>query len=340
MRTIWGLHHSGGLSLVDEGAIVIGWPEAGDLTSLTEDREAFKQRLRDRYPTKGGSWIANAADQLLRFRYLMEIGDLVVHPQKADRTIAIGRITGGYAHVPAADARYPNRRSVEWLHNGIPRDVFSQACLYELGSALSVFQVSTHASEVLSAPGRAPIADTSAPDVAGAVVAAPAEKDEPTAEQIEELTADFILRTLKTDLQGQLFAEFCGRLMQALGYSTRVSPPGADQGVDIVASADPLGVKAPLLKVQCKSSASASGSEQIQALNCALGPEDVGVFIAVGGFTAPARQVAADMPGMRLIGPTKLVELILEHYPGLPDEAKTDIPLRRVWMPDRPNAEA
>jgi restriction system protein len=136
-----------------------------------------------------------------------------------------------------------------------------------------------------------------------------------------------------------LFAQFCGRLFEALGYTTRVSPPGADQGIDVVASEDALGVKPPLLKVQCKSSNSPSSSEQVQALNGALGPTDIGVFIAVGGFTTPAKQVAAGMPRMRLIGPAELVELVVDHYLTLPDEAKTDLPLRRVWMPDRPSVE-
>jgi predicted Mrr-cat superfamily restriction endonuclease len=42
---------------------------------------------------------------------------------------------------------------------------------------------------------------------------------------------------------------------------------------------------------------------------------------------------------MRLIGPVELVELVLNHYTNLRDEAKQALPLRRVWMPDRPSAE-
>ena len=70
-----------------------------------------------------------------------------------------------------------------------------------------------------------------------------------------------------------------------------------------------------------------------------LGLLTLGVLIAAGGFTAPARQVAAGMPRMRLIGPAELVELVLDNYGAFPDEAKKDLPLRRVWMPDRPTAE-
>lgn len=45
------------------------------------------------------------------------------------------------------------------------------------------------------------------------------------------------------------------------------------------------------------------------------------------------------MPRMRLIGPIELVELVIDHYGKLPDEAKQALPLRRVWMPDRASAD-
>lgn len=148
-----------------------------------------------------------------------------------------------------------------------------------------------------------------------------------------------MLKTFQSELKGHGFAEFCGWLLEAIGYTTQVAPPGADQGVDIVASEDPLGVKQPLLKVQCKSGSGSVGSQDVQALNGTLSSTDQGVFFAVGGFTAPAKRVAAGMPRMRLIGPIELVELVLDHYAQLPDEAKQELPLRRVWMPDRPRAE-
>ena len=152
------------------------------------------------------------------------------------------------------------------------------------------------------------------------------------------MTQDFVLKTFQTELKGHGFAQFCGWLLEAIDYTTQVAPPGSDQGVDIVASEDPLGVKQPLLKVQCKSGSGAVGSQDVQALNGTLSPTDQGVFFAVGGFTGPAKQVAAGMPRMRLIGPVELVELVLDHYARLPDEAKQALPLRLVWMPDKPSA--
>ena len=44
--TLWGIHHRGAHDFLGEGIIMIGWPDAGDLTDLPEDRDRFKARLR------------------------------------------------------------------------------------------------------------------------------------------------------------------------------------------------------------------------------------------------------------------------------------------------------
>lgn len=331
---MWALHHSGGRPLIEEGVIAIGWVDAGDLTQLENDREEFKEHLRFHYPDKSENWVANAAGQLLRFRHVMQEGELVVYPQKSDHTINIGRITGEYRYEPQVSDRYPHRRTVEWLQVGIPRTRFSQGCRYELGSAMSVFTVKTHRGEVMRSLGLGGVGEE---PPSGENHAAP--EDEPTAERIGELTRDYILKTFDTDLKGHPFAQFCGWVLEALGYTAQVAPPGTDQGVDILATEDPLGVKRPLLKVQCKSGTGAEGSEAVQALNGTLAENELGLFISLGGFTSPARQVAHGMPRMRLIGPDDFLDLVLEHYADLPDEAKEALRLRRVWVPDRPAAD-
>lgn len=329
---MWGLHHAGGQPLVEEGAIAIGWVDAGDISDLSDERQEFKEHLRIRFPEKSDNWIANAAGQLLRFRHVMQPGDFVVYPRKSDHTINIGRISGAYRYAPEVIERYPHRRPVEWLRTELPRSLFSQGCLYELGAAMSVFKVKTHRLEILEKAGLADEAegfDDSTPE------ADSTPEDEPTAERISELTRDYILQTFETDLKGHPFAQFCGWVLEALGYTAQVSRPGADQGIDIVATEDPLGVKRPLLKVQCKSGSGAIGSPEVQALNGTLAENELGLFVAIGGFTGQARQAASGMPKMRLLGPDDFVDLVLDHYADLPDEAKEALRLRRVWVPDR-----
>jgi restriction system protein len=333
--TLWALHHSGGLQFVEEGVVRIGWPDGGDLTDIPEDREAFKAHLRKHFSEKGEGWVANAAGQLLRFRYVMEVGELLAYPQASNRTINLGRIKTGYRYDPEGSERYPHVREVEWLKTGVPRDVFTQGCLYELGSAMSVFTIKTHKDELLQKMGQGsePLSETEAPTE---VDDESAGEDEPTADRISESTRDYILKTFNSELKGHGFAQWCGWLLEALGYTARVSPPGADGGIDIVATEDPLGVKRPLLKVQCKSGTGPISSSDVQALNGTLAEEELGLFIALGGFSAPARHAAAGMPRMRLLEADELVDLILDHYPDLAVEAKEELRLRRVWVPDPP----
>jgi predicted Mrr-cat superfamily restriction endonuclease len=148
---LWGLHHDGPRPLVEEGVIAIGWPSAGDLDELPDEREAFKDHLRFAYPHKTEPWIANAAGQLLRFRHTMQPGDLVVYPRASDRTIHIGEITGGYWYDTTTWPRYPMEREVDWLVTGLPRERFSGSCLYELGCSLTVFRVRRHRDELFAA---------------------------------------------------------------------------------------------------------------------------------------------------------------------------------------------
>jgi restriction system protein len=337
--TMWGLHHRGAYDFVSEGFVAVGWPDAGDLTNLPDDRDRFKERLHESFPDKSKFWVANAAGQLLRFRHVMQPGELIVYSRKSDRTINIGRIAGEYSYDPGVWGRYPNRRPVEWVKTELSRDGFSSGCLYEVGSALSVFTIKEHKDELLavlavsSHTGEAPVEEEEQPSAAE-----PVSEDEPDVERISDLTGDYILKAFNTSLKGHDFAKFCGWLLEALGYTVRVSSAGADGGIDIRATKDALGVSRPLLKVQCKSGSGKSKSEEVQALNGTLAESELGVFISVAGYTPQAHQAARGMPKMRLIEPEELIELVLSHYPQLPDEAKQAIPLRRVWMPDRPSA--
>ncbi|MGB7589275.1 MAG: hypothetical protein WBM00_11260, partial [Solirubrobacterales bacterium] len=201
--TLWGLHHSGGQPLVDDSILAIGWVDAGDLSDLPNDREAFKEHLRLKYPDRSENWVANAAGQLLRFRYVMRPDEIVAYPQKSDHTINIGKIVSDYSYESDVWRAYPHRRKVEWIKSGLPRETFSQGCLYELGAAMSVFTVKTHRDELLAAAGlsAAQVSEGPTPSEAAATEEAVSSEDEPTAGRITELTRDYILKTFNTELK-------------------------------------------------------------------------------------------------------------------------------------------
>jgi len=73
------------------------------------------------------------------------------------------------------------------------------------------------------------------------------------AEEIEENTRDFVLKTLAQELKGHPLSHFVANLLRTMGYRTRVSPEGPDGGIDIIAHKDELGFEPPIIKVQVKS---------------------------------------------------------------------------------------
>ena len=154
MPKVWGVHMdaSVGMLPVDEGFVSIGWDHLGDLKKIGSDRDAFKKAIRESDPGAKEGSIPVQAGVLFRFVHDVKEGDYVVYPSKSDRMVNIGKFVGSYAHRPDISPEYPNMRSVNWL-TSIPREEFSQAALYEIGSFISLFSISTHKREFLSRVG-------------------------------------------------------------------------------------------------------------------------------------------------------------------------------------------
>jgi restriction system protein len=214
----------------------------GDLSKIACDREAFKVAVVKAYPDAKPGAVPNYAGQLLRFACEMQTGDLVLYPSKQDRMVHFGRVRGGYFYDRKTSPGYPNQRPAKWI-KAVPRTRFTQGALYELGSAMSLFQVKTYADEYREA-------------LAGDSVEEPVSQDETVgivAEEIEENTRDFVLKTLAQELKGHPLSHFVANLLRTMGYRTRVSPEGPDGGIDIIAHRDELGFEPPIIKVQVKS---------------------------------------------------------------------------------------
>jgi restriction system protein len=85
---------------------------------------------------------------LLRFAFGMRVGDLVIHPRKADATLSFGRVAGDYHWEAGAPPDNRHRRAVEWLETGVPRMLFSDSARHELGSSITLFRVRRNAEEL------------------------------------------------------------------------------------------------------------------------------------------------------------------------------------------------
>jgi restriction system protein len=327
-QAVWGIH-AGRTGDADalfqkEDVVAIGWPEMGDLTKIKHDREAYKVAVAKAYPDAKLGAIPNYAGQLLRFVFDLQPGDLVLYPSKQDRMVHFGKIEGAYTYDPLTSPPYPNMRSVKWV-KAVPRTQFTQGALYELGSAMSLFQVKNYADEFKAVLSN------------GAIIQ-PVDKDETVAavaEDIEENTRDFILKTLAQELKGHPFPHFVANLMRTMGYRTRVSPEGPDGGIDIIAHKDELGFEPPIIKVQVKSGEKGSvGDPVVSALYGKVGKEEFGMVVTLGMFTAQAVNFAKSKTNLRLIDGNELVELILAHYEQFDSSYKGMLPLRRVYVPE------
>ena len=95
-----------------------------------------------------------------------------------------------------------------------------------------------------------------------------------------------------------------------MGYKTRVSPPGADRGKDIVASTDGLGFE---------------GGRHAS---------DKGLYVSTGGFSKDASYEAkrANIP-LTLMDLDTLVKVILDNYERMDTEARQFIALKRIYWP-------
>ena len=237
--------------------VALGWNALPDLSTLPPEREAFREAFAAAYNHGPQDNIATTAGQPYRFVHELNIEDLVLYPRKIDRRIYYGQVAGGYLYDPAKNHHFPHMRAIQWISGkDRPRTDFSQGALREISSALTIFQVKTYQEEFRSA-------------LEGVASAPPVDED-PTvalvAEEIEETTRDFILKTFSKELKGHPFAHFIAQLLNVMGYRTRVSPEGPDGGIDIFVHTDELGFENPIIKVQIKSTVGKVGFLYIHTL--------------------------------------------------------------------------
>ena len=130
--------------------------------------------------------------------------------------------------------------------------------------------------------------------------------------------------------------ELVGALLKAMGYHVAwVAPPGKDGGIDLIAYNDPLGSKPPRIKVQVKRNANSSRIDVmgLRSFMAVLGEGDVGLFVALSGFTRDAELEARQSHRrINLIDARRLVELWTTHHAQLDDAARRRLPLKPVWF--------
>lgn len=328
---LWGIHMdaSFGTKPVDESYVAIGWPEVGNLSSLNNDREAFKLAVAKAYPDTKPGGIPVQAGVLFRFVHEVAEGDLLVYPSKVDRTVNIGKFAGPYRHEPQLNETYPNLRSVTWLKQ-VAREEFSQAALHEIGSYITLFSIRNYADEFLAVLEGRPVPERNAEaDEHGDDEAV----TKTVSVQAEETTHDFVIRQLKTGIDAYQFEQFTAHLLECMGYHARVTPKSGDGGVDVIAHRDQLGFEPPVIKVQCKKVTDPVGRPSVTQLFGNVEPGEHGLFVTLGTYTRDAKEYERSKPNLRLLDGEQLVELIFDHYRSFDTRFQAILPLKQIYVP-------
>jgi len=152
------------------------------------------------------------------------------------------------------------------------------------------------------------------------------EAEENSWEQIQE----FLYKMNPYDFQ-----DLVADLFLAMGYHVSwVSPPGKDQGIDIIAYTDPLGAKPPRIKVQVKRREQSVSVSDLRSFLAVLGSDELGVFVSSGGFSKDAEieSRTQERRKITLLDLEALFDLWLKHYDKLTQEAKQRFPLKPIYF--------
>lgn len=304
---------------LEQGLITIGWNDLPDLSRI-RSKDQLTKVYNKIYPGTKKMKAANEIGQIWTFLRKIKKGDHVALPLKTQSAIAIAKVKEDYEYKPIAE-NVRHIRRVEWLKL-LPRSAFDQDLLYSLGAFMTVCQIKRNNAEqrILNMLKE---------------VGLPEEEQESLEKlDIEQYSKDSIIKYISRRFKGHSLARLVEAILQAQGYTTEVSPPGPDGGVDIRAAPGPLGFDHPKICVQVKSSSSPLGVSVLRELRGVMTKlkADQGLLVSWGGFTNDTlREAREEFFSIRLWDQGALLEAIFKYYDRFTDELKAELPLKRIW---------
>lgn len=331
--TLWlvraGKHGEYEDRFLEEKRIFLTWNGLNrDLRPL-KDWSALTDVLNAHYPDMKPKGILNWASQIWPFAHEMKAGELVVLPLKREPAIQIGEITGDYTFHPDGTDPYYHSRTVKWVGEQVPRQHFGQDLLYSFGAFMTICRIKRNNAEkrlqAMRANGFA----------AEKLVDSIATNDDIAVEgDLETLAHDQIANLIMARFKGHDLTRLVEGILQAKGYTTWSSPPGADGGADILAGAPPLGFGRPRLCVEVKSESTPIDRPTVDKLLGAVTKfgADEGLFVSWSGFKTNVRkELASSFFRVRLWSRNDLLEALFEVYDDLDESLRAELPLKRTW---------
>jgi restriction system protein len=322
----------------DNGCVAIGWHELATAQPGMSRTDLFAIYRKARPEFKTGT-ITSGVGQVWRFLNEIKLTDWVVTYNPSTRKYLVGEIYGEPKSYPRPEEHMTWTRDVTW-HSEIDRDALSAPTKRALGPTLTIFQISASAATEIRARAQKqeiadirtagiPIVDENGDPIPEDLD----DQEEAVRQDVEAQSIEFIKDRI-SKLDWDDMQELVAGILRAMGYKTRVSPPGSDRGVDIIASPDGLGFSPPRIVVEVKHRRGQMGSKEVRSFLGGRHNDDRGLFVSTGGFSKEARYEGdrAKFP-MMLWELDDIVRHIVENYEALDAATKQLVPLKRLYWP-------
>ena len=268
------------------------------------------------------------------------VGDLVVMPRKLTDGVAIGEVTLAYYILQSVEDPYKHSRPVSWSEESVPRDTFKQDLRHSLGAFMTICEVKRNAAldrvravlETGADPG----------SLLGKQGMTPAQTPDETVDaedyavDIEDIANQQIVSLIKSEFAGHALADLVAEILRVEGYTTNVSPPGPDQGVDILAAGGTLGLGEDRICVQVKSGTGAANHDVVLRLIGSVSntQAQTGLLVSIGGVNAAAqKELDNNFFKLRLWQMPDLLKALFRSYENLSDGTRAKLPLKQIWAP-------
>lgn len=321
------------IELFDKGHVLIGWHELGDLSAFST-REALRDRYKQVWPDDHEGKVSNAVSMMWKFCRHLQVGDKVLTYDKHHRQYLLGEIAAEYRHLPKLAKEHPHERAVKWSHR-ISRDALKPSSRNSLGSTLTLFAVNEEVQEDLANAVNQPTAQGALPGLSEVPEADALEQFETIKEETEEKAFELVKDKIAA-LSEKDIPRLVAAVLRAMGLKTKVSAPGSDRGVDVLASPDGLGLLEPRIKVEVKHRKQTTmGSQEIRSFLGGFRQGDRGLYVSTGGFSKDARYEAdrAQYP-LTLADLDDLTQMVLDNYDRFDAEGRSLINLVRIYWPN------
>lgn len=270
--------------------------------------------------------------QVHRFGSVMQTGDDVVTYSPEERLYHIGSVTGGCIIEDTTgddehDSRYS--RPVIW-RTVASRDKLADTPKNSLGTIATLSQIGDDVFADLTAAAGTSDDSPSAPAQA-------ADNETTDDDETRRITANEGIEKIKdriVALSWEDMESLVAGLLRAMGYRTTLTSKGGDQGRDVIASPDGLGLTSPRIIVEVKHRGNPMGAPAVRSFIGGLHDSDKGLYVSTGGFTKEALYEAerARVP-VTLLNLDQFACVFVDNYETTDLETSALLPLTRIYWP-------